>query len=214
MPKISRILRLLSLLSRRDSVTLDDIKDVCGIPERTAYRYLNTLSEAGVPLYFDRDMRAYRLANPPGILARTLTDTEVLVMVSSLVLISRHLNTQYQGALESVISKIGSQCSIRATEISKALASESFSNVTLPDYSQYVTLAIVQMAVAHRKPLMLAKGADSGALETISIRDPGLTFDKGWQIRGQSDSGPERVQINTVVHASTNIQGSSKRLSG
>ena len=61
MAKFVRILRLVNLLQCRHCVSMEAIRDICGIPERTAYRYLNEISEANIPVYYDREIRAYRL---------------------------------------------------------------------------------------------------------------------------------------------------------
>ncbi|MBK7143327.1 MAG: hypothetical protein IPH75_14730 [bacterium] len=50
------------MFSHRRAVSLKMIRETCGIPRRTAFRYLNAISEANIPIYFDRERGGYCLA--------------------------------------------------------------------------------------------------------------------------------------------------------
>ena len=60
MAKYDRLLFILNLLRSRKNMTAAKLAEECGVTERSIYRDLIALSEANVPIYFDR---GYKLAS-------------------------------------------------------------------------------------------------------------------------------------------------------
>jgi predicted DNA-binding transcriptional regulator YafY len=54
MSKSDRLLLILNLLRTRRNLSASDLANECEVSERTMYRDIQALSEAGVPIYFDR----------------------------------------------------------------------------------------------------------------------------------------------------------------
>ena len=61
MKNIKKIVSLYNLIHNRRSITTKTIKQVCNISDRTLYRYLIAFSEANIPIFFDYEIKAYRL---------------------------------------------------------------------------------------------------------------------------------------------------------
>jgi len=59
--RISRILRLISLLRSRRYYTADEIAERLEVSKRTVYRDLNVLEQAGIPYYYDADTGGYHI---------------------------------------------------------------------------------------------------------------------------------------------------------
>ncbi len=59
--RISRILRLISLLRSRRHYTADELADKLEVSRRTIYRDLNVLEQAGIPYYYDSDTGGYHI---------------------------------------------------------------------------------------------------------------------------------------------------------
>lgn len=210
MVKSSRIFSVLNLLTRNELVTLREIREICGVPQRTAYRYLDYLSEAGVPIYFDRPLKAYRLANPVGLLSKTLTDTDVVILAASLLLIRAHLNPQYKSMVESIVAKVCSSKSVRVGDVEAGISHDPNSRDSCPDYSAQVTMAIVLQAIHNRQLLTITKKTDEGKIEFHSLRNAGITFEKGWRLRGETKLGMELIELESILTASTNLHGTSR----
>ncbi len=81
---IDNVLRIINLLQFRSFVKLDDIVDACGIHPRTAYRYLNSLSEANLAIEYDRKVGGYRLASQTRYRFDGMAYTDALVLDSLL----------------------------------------------------------------------------------------------------------------------------------
>ncbi|HUV30283.1 MAG TPA: YafY family protein [Acidobacteriota bacterium] len=60
MPKYDRLLHILNLLRSRRNLNAARLAQECGVTERSIYRDILSLSEANVPIYFDR---GYKLAS-------------------------------------------------------------------------------------------------------------------------------------------------------
>jgi len=57
--KFDRLLYILNKLDRREPVRVPDLARELEVSERSVYRYLNSLMEAGFPIYYDRERRTY-----------------------------------------------------------------------------------------------------------------------------------------------------------
>ncbi len=62
--KFSRIMDILNRLDRKESFTTATLAADFGVKERSVYRYLKTLKDAGFPIIFDSKANSYRF--PPG----------------------------------------------------------------------------------------------------------------------------------------------------
>jgi len=72
MNKLRKIITLLRLLQENNVVSIRKIVKHCEISERTVYRYIKNLSEAGVPVFYDYHRGGYRLANSDHVLCGIL----------------------------------------------------------------------------------------------------------------------------------------------
>lgn len=59
--RISRVVRLLTLLQARHIYTPDELAEIIGISRRTVFRDLNDLQALGIPFQFDRVAGGYRM---------------------------------------------------------------------------------------------------------------------------------------------------------
>ncbi len=76
MNKLQKIIRLLRLLQENNVVSLQKIVAICEISERTAYRYVKNLIDAGIPIFYDYHRGGYRLSNSENILCGILPSPE------------------------------------------------------------------------------------------------------------------------------------------
>ena len=62
MTALEKLFLLVNMLYTRRSVSVGTIMHDCSVSRRTVFRYIRTLSEANVPVYYDKDVRGYRSA--------------------------------------------------------------------------------------------------------------------------------------------------------
>ena len=82
------------------------IKRTCDIPERTAYRYLNAISEVDIPVYFDKETRAYRLTQNPVSGIEDLSLGDAVLVIAALKLLKQFVNADYQTEIDKVLTKV------------------------------------------------------------------------------------------------------------
>lgn len=188
MPKPVRLLRFLQLLSHRRVVSLDTIKSVCGIPDRTVYRYLNAISEANIPVFYDRDRGGYCLTASVDMHLDDLTLQEVVLLITSLRLVQEHVNPAYQSELNQLIERLLSRQPFPVDSIAGDPNNNNLAEEPEPDFSQELSLALAQAAISEGKKLTLhLEQADSEGEIQVHIDEPVLSFDRDWGISGAGE---------------------------
>lgn len=183
MPKPDRMLRILQLLSHRRVVSLDTIRSSCRIPERTAYRYLNALADANIPVHFDKVRGGYTLAAPVGVQLDDMTLHEIVLLVSALRLVQQQVNMDYREEFDSLITRVIS----RQQYSLEAFVADAASSMQLPpdgpDLSEEISFALVQAAIAEGRKLTIRMERPGNNNQTeVTIDEPRLLFDGGWGV--------------------------------
>jgi predicted DNA-binding transcriptional regulator YafY len=198
MTRLNRILSILSLLNHRRSVSLRTISRTIGTTDRTAYRYLNELSEANVPLFHDRSAGGYRLTRPLDVALPTFSDNEMIVLTTALMLTRRHLNSDYRTTLDSVVSKLSIRQRLPLERIVETHRETTPVEVAHPDYSSEFTTAIFGFAVAEKRGMKVVTSDPKETQRTLSVRSPSMVFRQSWHLSGIGTSGQEDVDFRTI----------------
>jgi predicted DNA-binding transcriptional regulator YafY len=198
MGKTARILQLVNLLVSRECVTLDNIRSTCHIPTRTVYRYLNWISEAEIPVYFDRDVQAYRLTRSRRISMDDFTLHDAVLLVTCLKTMSSHVNEEYRADLDRLVTKVlvRQEVSLEG-EFVHALGLASGAQHE-PDYSETVATALVTAAVAAGRSVQLSTMGEDGQSKTEEISEPRLTFAGSWGISNGDPSDDRESKLDSV----------------
>jgi len=199
MTRSNRILSLLSLLSYRRSVPLETIKHTLGICDRTAYRYLNELSEANIPLFHDRSAGGYRLIRTQDVALPTFSDNELIVLTTALMLARRHLNSCYRAMLDALASKLCIRQRLPLERIVETHRETTPDNVVQPNYSADVTAAIFGFAVAENRDMKVVTSDTKEIQRTLSVRNPSMIFRQSWHLTGNGTSGYEEVDFRSIL---------------
>ncbi len=110
--KFDRLVHLLNLLRSRRQLTAPRLVEELGVHVRSIYRYVQSLSEMGVPVYYDR---GYKVATdaflPP--LNFTADEYNVLRLLLSASVVARH--PTYRDLAGQITAKIDAAASEQAT---------------------------------------------------------------------------------------------------
>ncbi len=186
MAKLSRLIRLINLLSGSQPVSLEKICSVCNIAPRTAYRYLTDISEATVPVYYDRDQEGYRLLLPQHLKLDHLTLTESVLVICALSFMCRHVNELYRRDFIRLIEKIQSTDCALVGEVLANLEDVTTTSVSRPDYSDRLTTSLIELAIANRWSLRLESKTATRSGRKIEFSRPRLRYSQGWVVEDES----------------------------
>jgi len=79
--RLHRVLKLLTLLQTGRPYNAAQLAEACGVSRRTIYRDLNTVEQAGIPVFFDRDSGRYQVHETAMMPAINLRLDEALALV-------------------------------------------------------------------------------------------------------------------------------------
>ena len=193
MNKICRLIQLINLLNTRHRVTLEGIRKACGIPERTAYRYLNTISEADVPVYFDKDAGSYRLNSRSGILINDVSFSEAILVLLALKCLRTVVNDHYGEDLDKLITKTV----VRQEGEVESVLGPAAERLTNPlrgiDLSEELTSALIHAAVCCGREVRVTTPG-----KRVEITQPGLLFNRDWQLVGRPSNEPTTPVVEEI----------------
>lgn len=198
MPKTNRIIQLLNLLHTRKYVALDTIIDVCGIPRRTAFRYLNTLSAANVPLYFDRENRAYTLSSRSDQLVNDTSVGEVILIIFALEVLKQYVSDFYGADIDSIVKKFLVRQPVPLEEVVPAIKSAAREMDRTSDASLLVTSVLVLSGVTLGRQMKVSTVNKSGNTDEVSVRKPSLVFGDGWKLSEDFIMGSNDPAIKAI----------------
>jgi predicted DNA-binding transcriptional regulator YafY len=184
MSKAHKILQIINLLNHRRQVTMEAIQRTCDIPERTAYRYLNTISEADVPLYFDRHSRSYSLARTGVLEVDDLSVGEAVMVTVGLKLLAQQVNEDYQEELEKLVTKILVRQQFPVEEIRDIVDHVVASTATSTSFSEKLSSLLIHAAMICKRQVKLTTRSGGNADGAIRVDSPSLVFKERWELKG------------------------------
>ena len=193
MNKACRLIQLINLLNTRHHVTLEGIRKACGIPERTAYRYLNTISEADVPVYFDKEAGAYRLNSRSGALINDVSFSEAVLVLLALKCLRTVVNNHYGEDLDRLITKAVVRQEWEVESVLGPVVEKLTEPLKTIDVSEELTAALIHAAVCcGREVRVMTTG------ERVQIAKPGLLFKGDWQLVERA-SGDQTTRAGKAI---------------
>ena len=199
MTRLRRLLSIVNLLCHRRHVTIDAIVKICGVSRRTAFRYINAISEANIPVFYDRRVGAYSLSGRTSLPGVDITPSEAVVVVVALQALATRVNESYRVDVEEVITKVVSHQPYRLEDVLGAFAAEGCEYPPLQDYSDYLSAILIHAAVSRgRKLRLVAKGSGTGWASSVVINEPALRFSDTWGVIDKSVADEPRPVFRVV----------------
>jgi predicted DNA-binding transcriptional regulator YafY len=194
---LNRALLLANLLYSRRAVSLKTIMETCGLPERSAYRYINRLSEANVPIHYDRDARLYRLAEGSGFRPDLFVDQELFLIVLALRVLRSVAGDGYGVALCEIERKLVA-CAELPLEKLLPLIESRLSGLNLDsDLSEFLTASLISAAIELRCCFDVECG-DGDNRCRIAFEKPALVFDQDWRVQEGGKDGGEAPRLRDI----------------
>ena len=120
MTRLSRLTNILLQLQAKRVVTAQDLAEKFGITQRTVYRDIKALEEAGVPIIGEAG-RGYTLRQDYRVPPVMFTEHEVNALLTALKYLQKNPDTSVQENLNSIVTKIKSIIRYSAKEKAESL---------------------------------------------------------------------------------------------
>ncbi len=198
MNKTFRILQMINLLDHRRSVSLETIQKTCNIPERTVYRYLNTISEADIPIYYDAREHAYRLTRQGVLEVDDLSLGEAVIMVLALKLLSETLSEEYQAEVDKLLAKVLVRQRVPVEEILPVVEHGLEDQALDMDLTELLSSLLVHAAISCKREVKLSTAGREPVGSELTIENPGWLFKDTWHLMEKGRSGKGETALDKV----------------
>lgn len=204
MSALNQLIIIVNLLYNRSSVSVKSIREVCGISERTVYRYIDKISQAGIPLYYDRNQRGYILSRYAKLPLNQLDINEIVIIILALLHLLKKVDGYYQKAIEKLLKKIESSGEVVLEEIIGLLETNSDKNCEGKQLHQLITSSLLQTAIRLKTKTHIFLNKD-GQFREIVLENPKLKFKKNWKVVSIEDDSRETVPLSKIagIHIKT-----------
>jgi predicted DNA-binding transcriptional regulator YafY len=205
MAKVDHLLLIINLLTHRDGVSLDRIVRECKISSRTAYRYMRTLRDTGMPLHFSKATATYALKKPADQALGSIPLNEAILVVIALALLSSHVSPEYQLPIQHLISKVLSQTNIISDNLNEALKAQVPNGGALPDITELLNTILLMVAVETRRPVVVKYQHSDGEMFSLTLNRPALSLEGDWYLLDADGPEGTRLQLSMVSHVALHV---------
>jgi len=182
MKKIEKILILLGMLKTDIAIDIGTIQRKLEITERTAYRYINTLIDAGIPVHYEPELRGYRVLTPIKMNIDSFNIGELFLIIIGLELLSKRVKEHYQTQIGQLKEKISARRIHLIDELLESLSTTEILETGDQDLSQFVIDRFIHYANQNKETLQLIYQDNGSGLKKTTIKKPGLRFRNGWEV--------------------------------
>ncbi len=202
MSKLNKLIQILNLLYHRRSVTIERIKEFCGVSERTAYRYIRAISEANIPVYFDADELGYRVNRSRVIDFGGWLPSEVALVIAALQRLANDLGDDYREDINTLLKRIVSQQSLPFERFWQSWRESLENSGNSEDLQRVLTSTLISFAVNENREVDLrVSSGDGTGEEKVAIKEPVLQFKGSWVLSDAQQAEDRSVPMATVDSA-------------
>ncbi len=198
MGKLAKVIRLVNLLGHRRYVSLETIMNTCDVPKRTAYRYLNTISEAGIPVFYDRRAQGYCLTQPGYLRVDDFALSDTLILVVALKVLGRLVNGGYSDDVRRVLAKVIERQPFSIEDVLSAFEQRISEEPLEAPMDDLLSAALIQAAVLQNRRVRLVMEEHPNDRVGSDMDSPSLTFDGEWQVVENKDLRDRREPVKKI----------------
>lgn len=194
---IKKILLFINLLYNRDFVTQKQVEDICQINKRTFYRYINSLSDIDIPIYYDPAVKGYRLSNKRTNLMPHFNLNETSLLLISLHRLMQSTNGEYTKQLKTITDKIVANSQIDIEETIESFQKVLDNQSSAKDIPDLINSFLINLSIEHLFPLQVQYQDNNDLLEK-KIENPSLKFNNDWSLMDPDKD--TLIPIDKITH--------------
>jgi predicted DNA-binding transcriptional regulator YafY len=198
---LSTMIRLLTLLSRRRKTSLKSIKKLCDISESTACKYLDILSEAGIPVCHDTSSRSYNISGRRLFNLSEVGLDDAVIIVVALHLLSRRVNGLYKKDADSLLKRVLMCQSYPLEDVWQAFKHLADSKSHSIEISDLITILVVHLAAMSGRQLCLSLEDIPDQPSSVVIDKPFIKFRGTWMVHDKGSGLKDAVAVSNIKRA-------------
>jgi predicted DNA-binding transcriptional regulator YafY len=175
------------------------MQEACGVSDRTVYRYINLLSEANIPIYFDKSCGRYRLLRPLNVDLNRIGVSESIIIAVAVRRLQRALNGNYSESISRIEAALQRVSSVAPDELSWP-PDQPIDGDTQPEpMSDHLTYALILEAIHRDKKVSVETTAPTEGTVKRIIEKPAIRYTtKTWEIFDQATERTEAIPIVNI----------------
>ena len=201
MSKMAKMIRLINLLHHCQYVTLKDIEGMCEIGTRSAYRYINTLSEANIPVMFDKSVGGYRIDHLDSFSIQDLSTNDAVLILVALDTLAEKLGDAYVDEADNLIKKLLARLPLGTGEVWNSFRHEAGSSDHSRTIAEHIKSVLIHISISNNRKLKVLMAGDNTTDRAIEVVDPVLRFRQEWLLEGSSATGHETIPVSNIKKA-------------
>ena len=199
MSKVERIVWLINLLHHRRSITVREIQRQTGVSRRTAFRDLNTISEANIPVRFDETLRGYCLDRRDTFQVENLKTSDAILILVALLELADRVDESYQQDIQNLTRRIRSRLPADIDELWDWLLGRGQSHMdSAESTSPLLTSLLIDVAVLSRRGLRVVLSASDVRGQAVDLQSVQLMFDKEWRLHGSNGDSHHSIPVSQI----------------
>lgn len=195
---VGNILKVINLLINKRKVTTKIIIELCGVSRRTAYRYIDVIHRANIPVYYDRKLNEYKLVSDHLPQYGRIGLQETTIISFALVLLSNCTNDDYNAQLKEIVNKILIRQPLAVEESLESQENTIESKLINYDFSEVLTSLIIYTAILSEKSLNVVIKSSSNGPKSVLIKKPKMTFKAKWRVEDMKDGNSDGIMLNEI----------------
>ncbi len=198
MNTLSNIINTVILLYNRQQVSVDELMGVLDVSDRTVFRYLDRLSKAGIPVYFDRRLGGYTVHDRKGARFPRILNSDFVFMVLALKALEQILPIDYREMLDDLKTRLLTNAQFPLSKMIEI--DQVIGTIKEPLTADSAIDILIQAALLFETGVMIKKNGE-GDGKGIVVDNPRLEFDNGWHITGIRNRKPVKIKRSDIIYA-------------
>ncbi len=198
MSALKQMIVIVNLLYNRRGISLKSIMKKCDISRRTAFRYLDKISQAGIPLYFDKELRGYTFCNNTRLPLSKLDINETIILIVALVSLLKNVEGYYREPIHNLLGKIENSSEIFIESIVQSVKTNLSEGVNEAHLTKLITSSLLQAAVDGKSKASITL-KNNEKYSNVAVENPKLKFDKIWRVYENNEQPSEPILVSKIV---------------
>jgi len=195
MSSISKAFTIVGLLYNRKRVTIDELKEILDLSERSIYRYMNRLSSANIPVYYDPELQGYTVYDRKEKHYLKLCDNDLIILILSLKALESSLSGEFQDYLNRIKSNIFANSSFPLAKL-KEFDQLIDQNSGMLNQDEFIDL-IIHAALLFKTNVVIGRKA-SNSKNSYVLKNLKLRFKERWQLSGIKNHESHEVDKDDI----------------